>query len=103
MHRRGAGPYGSSRITGRDSDGVANWARITPDITTTAPTALIGENDSLRKAIPRKITTIGSTVAISDAWAAPIRAVGAAVVLAGVLLAQFATPSESRPVLIEEP
>ena len=34
---------------------------------------------------------------------APIRVVGAAVVLAGVLLAQFATPSESRPVLIEEP
>ena len=34
---------------------------------------------------------------------APIRAVGAAVVLAGVLLAQFATPSESRPVVLEEP
>jgi drug/metabolite transporter (DMT)-like permease len=34
---------------------------------------------------------------------APIRAVGAAVVLTGVLLAQFATPSESRPVVLEEP
>jgi drug/metabolite transporter (DMT)-like permease len=34
---------------------------------------------------------------------APIRVVGAMVVLAGVLLAQFATPSESRPILIEEP
>jgi drug/metabolite transporter (DMT)-like permease len=33
----------------------------------------------------------------------PIRVVGAAVVLAGVLLAQFATPSESRPVVLEEP
>jgi len=33
----------------------------------------------------------------------PIRAVGAAVVLAGVLLAQFATPSEYRPVVLEEP
>jgi drug/metabolite transporter (DMT)-like permease len=32
----------------------------------------------------------------------PIRVVGATVVLAGVLLAQFATPSESRPILIEE-
>jgi drug/metabolite transporter (DMT)-like permease len=33
----------------------------------------------------------------------PIRAMGAVVVLTGVLLAQFATPSESRPVLIEGP
>ena len=33
----------------------------------------------------------------------PIRVVGATVVLAGVLLAQFATPSESRPVVLEEP
>jgi len=41
------------------------------------------------------ITFLGETFA-------PIRAVGAAVVLTGVLLAQFATPSESRPVLIEE-
>jgi drug/metabolite transporter (DMT)-like permease len=34
---------------------------------------------------------------------APIRVVGAAVVLTGVLLAQFATPAESRPVVLEEP
>jgi drug/metabolite transporter (DMT)-like permease len=34
---------------------------------------------------------------------APIRAVGAAIVLAGVLLAQFATPSEARAVVLEEP
>jgi drug/metabolite transporter (DMT)-like permease len=34
---------------------------------------------------------------------APIRVVGAAIVLSGVLLAQFATPSESRPVVLEEP
>ena len=33
----------------------------------------------------------------------PIRVVGAGVVLVGVLLAQFATPSESRPVVLEEP
>jgi drug/metabolite transporter (DMT)-like permease len=33
----------------------------------------------------------------------PIRVVGAAIVLTGVLLAQFATPSESRPVVLEEP
>jgi drug/metabolite transporter (DMT)-like permease len=42
------------------------------------------------------ITFLGETFA-------PIRAVGAAVVLIGVLLAQFATPAESRPILIEEP
>jgi drug/metabolite transporter (DMT)-like permease len=41
------------------------------------------------------ITFLGETFA-------PIRAVGAAVVLIGVLLAQFATPSGSRPVLVEE-
>jgi drug/metabolite transporter (DMT)-like permease len=34
---------------------------------------------------------------------APIRVVGAAIVLAGVLLAQFATPSEARGVVLEEP
>lgn len=34
---------------------------------------------------------------------APIRVVGATVVLTGVLLAQFATPAESRPVVLEEP
>jgi drug/metabolite transporter (DMT)-like permease len=39
---------------------------------------------------------------LSEAFT-PIRVVGAAVVLAGVLLAQFATPSESRPVVLEEP
>jgi drug/metabolite transporter (DMT)-like permease len=33
----------------------------------------------------------------------PVRAVGAVVVLGGVLLAQLATPSESRPVVLEEP
>jgi drug/metabolite transporter (DMT)-like permease len=33
----------------------------------------------------------------------PIRAVGAVVVLGGVLLAQTATPSESRPVVLAEP
>jgi drug/metabolite transporter (DMT)-like permease len=33
----------------------------------------------------------------------PIRAIGAVVVLTGVLLAQTATPSESRPVVLEEP
>jgi drug/metabolite transporter (DMT)-like permease len=33
----------------------------------------------------------------------PIRAVGALVVLTGVLLAQTATPAESRPVVLEEP
>jgi drug/metabolite transporter (DMT)-like permease len=33
----------------------------------------------------------------------PLRVVGAAVVLSGVLLAQFATPSEPRPVVLEEP
>ena len=39
---------------------------------------------------------------LSEAFT-PIRVVGAAVVLVGVLLAQFATPSESRPVVLEEP
>jgi drug/metabolite transporter (DMT)-like permease len=34
---------------------------------------------------------------------ASIRAVGAAIVLAGVLLAQFATPSEARGIVLEEP
>jgi len=49
---------------------------------------------------PVVVIVLGITF-LNEAFS-PIRAVGAAVVLAGVLLAQFATPSESRPVVIEE-
>jgi drug/metabolite transporter (DMT)-like permease len=50
---------------------------------------------------PVVVIVLGITF-LNEAFS-PIRAIGAAIVLAGVLLAQFATPSESRPVLLEEP
>jgi len=50
---------------------------------------------------PVVVIVLGITF-LGEAFA-PIRAVGAAVVLVGVLLAQFATPTESRPVVLEEP
>ena len=42
------------------------------------------------------ITLLGDTFALAQA-------VGAAFILTGVLAAQFATPAESRPVVLEEP
>jgi drug/metabolite transporter (DMT)-like permease len=50
---------------------------------------------------PVVVIVLGITF-LNEAFS-PVRAIGAAIVLAGVLLAQFATPSESRPVLLEEP
>ncbi|MGZ6267064.1 MAG: DMT family transporter [Candidatus Limnocylindrales bacterium] len=50
---------------------------------------------------PVVVIVLGITF-LNEAFS-PIRAIGAAIVLAGVLLAQIATPSESRPVLLEEP
>jgi drug/metabolite transporter (DMT)-like permease len=33
----------------------------------------------------------------------PVRGIGAAIVIAGVLMTQFATPAEARPIILEEP
>jgi drug/metabolite transporter (DMT)-like permease len=68
-----------------------------------ASAARIGAAQASLMATVEPIVVIFLGVTFLGEAFAPIRVVGAAVVLAGVLLAQFATPSESRPVLIEEP
>src|ERR1035437_4879234 len=68
-----------------------------------ASAARIGAAQASLMATVEPIVVIFLGVTFLGEAFAPIRVVGAAVVLTGVLLAQFATPSESRPILIEEP
>ena len=68
-----------------------------------ASAARIGAAQASLMATVEPIVVIFLGITFLDETFAPIQALGAAVVLAGVLLAQFATPSESRPVLLEEP
>jgi drug/metabolite transporter (DMT)-like permease len=68
-----------------------------------ASAARIGAAQASLMATVEPIVVIFLGITFLGEGFSPIRVVGAAVVLAGVLLAQFATPSESRPVLIEEP
>jgi drug/metabolite transporter (DMT)-like permease len=67
-----------------------------------ASAARIGAAQASLMATVEPIVVIFLGITFLNEAFAPIRAVGAAVVLAGVLLAQFATPSESRPVVLEE-
>jgi drug/metabolite transporter (DMT)-like permease len=68
-----------------------------------ASAARIGAAQASLMATVEPIVVIFLGIAFLNEIFAPIQAVGAAVVLAGVLLAQFATPSESRPIVLEEP
>jgi len=68
-----------------------------------ASAARIGAAQASLMATVEPVVVIFLGITFLNEAFAPIRAVGAAVVLAGVLLAQFATPSESRPVVLEEP
>lgn len=68
-----------------------------------ASAARIGAAQASLMATVEPVVVIFLGITFLNETFAPIRAVGAAVVLAGVLLAQFATPSESRPVVLEEP
>jgi drug/metabolite transporter (DMT)-like permease len=68
-----------------------------------ASAARIGAAQASLMATVEPIVVIFLGITFLDEAFAPIRVVGAAVVLTGVLLAQFATPSESRPVVLEEP
>jgi drug/metabolite transporter (DMT)-like permease len=68
-----------------------------------ASAARIGAAQASLMATVEPVVVIVLGITFLNETFSPIRAVGAAIVLAGVLLAQFATPSESRPVLIEEP
>jgi drug/metabolite transporter (DMT)-like permease len=68
-----------------------------------ASAARIGAAQASLMATVEPIVVIFLGVTFLGEAFAPIRAVGAAVVLTGVVLAQFATPSESRPVVLEEP
>ncbi len=68
-----------------------------------ASAARIGAAQASLMATVEPIVVIFLGITFLDEAFAPIQAVGAAFVLTGVLLAQFATPSESRPVVLEEP
>jgi drug/metabolite transporter (DMT)-like permease len=68
-----------------------------------ASAARIGAAQASLMATVEPIVVIFLGITFLDEAFAPIRVVGAAVVLTGVLLAQFATPSESRAVILEEP
>ena len=68
-----------------------------------ASAARIGAAQASLMATVEPIVVIFLGITFLNETFAPIQAVGAGVVLAGVLLAQFATPSESRPVVLEEP
>jgi drug/metabolite transporter (DMT)-like permease len=68
-----------------------------------ASAARIGAAQASLMATVEPIVVIFLGITFLNEAFTPIRVVGAAVVLAGVLLAQFATPSESRPVVLEEP
>ena len=68
-----------------------------------ASAARIGAAQASLMATVEPIVVIFLGITFLNEAFAPIQAVGAAVVLTGVLLAQFATPSESRRVVLEEP
>jgi drug/metabolite transporter (DMT)-like permease len=68
-----------------------------------ASAARIGAAQASLMATVEPIVVIFLGITFLNETFAPIQAAGAGVVLAGVLLAQFATPSESRPVVLEEP
>jgi drug/metabolite transporter (DMT)-like permease len=68
-----------------------------------ASAARIGAAQASLMATVEPIVVILLGVAFLSESFSPIRGIGALIVLAGVLLAQFATPSEARPVVLEEP
>jgi drug/metabolite transporter (DMT)-like permease len=67
-----------------------------------ASAARIGAAQASLMATLEPVVVIFLGIAFLDEVFSPVRAVGAVVVLAGVLLAQTATPSESRPIVLEE-
>ena len=68
-----------------------------------ASAARIGAAQASLMATVEPVVVIVLGITFLNETFSPIRALGAAIVLAGVLLAQFATPSESRPIVLEEP
>jgi drug/metabolite transporter (DMT)-like permease len=68
-----------------------------------ASAARIGAAQASLMATVEPIVVILLGVTFLNEAFSPIRGVGAAIVIAGVLLAQFATPAEARPIILEEP
>jgi drug/metabolite transporter (DMT)-like permease len=67
-----------------------------------ASVARIGAAQASLMATVEPLIVIALGVGLLSEMLTPLQVLGALLVLAGVLLAQFATPSESRPVLLEE-
>jgi drug/metabolite transporter (DMT)-like permease len=68
-----------------------------------ASAARIGAAQASLMATVEPIVVILLGVTFLNEAFSPIRGIGAAIVMAGVLLAQFATPAEARPIILEEP
>jgi drug/metabolite transporter (DMT)-like permease len=68
-----------------------------------ASAARIGAAQASLMATVEPIVVILLGVTFLNEAFSPIRGVGAAIVMTGVLLAQFATPAEARPIILEEP
>lgn len=68
-----------------------------------ASAARIGAAQASLMATVEPVVVILLGITFLNETLSPIRVLGAAVVLGGVILAQVATPSESRPIVLEEP
>jgi drug/metabolite transporter (DMT)-like permease len=68
-----------------------------------ASAARIGAAQASHMATVEPVVVIALGIAFLGEGFSPLRALGAGVVLAGVVLAQLATPSESRTIALEEP
>lgn len=68
-----------------------------------ASAARIGAAQASLMATVEPVVVIILGITFLNETFSPIRVLGAAIVLAGVLLAQVATPSEARPIVLEEP
>src|SRR5450756_1144332 len=68
-----------------------------------ASAARIGAAQASLMATVEPIVVILLGVTFLNEAFSPIRGVGAVIVMTGVLMAQFATPTEARPIILEEP
>src|SRR5664279_1753385 len=68
-----------------------------------ASAARIGAAQASLMATVEPIVVILLGVTFLNEAFSPVRGIGAAIVIAGVLMTQFATPAEARPIILEEP
>jgi drug/metabolite transporter (DMT)-like permease len=82
--------------------GIGVFAAAVPIQAFYASASRIGAAQASLMATVEPIVVILLGVTFLNEAFSPIRGIGAAIVMVGVLLAQFATPAESRPIILEE-